>query len=270
MPAFGIVFRERPFIVKAQASRPPARAFGQRAAFLVVLAGLGAACGNGSSSTGTTTPPTPVPANGPAVTLSSPLLTLASATDVQTVTVTSSGTDVLTISDVTAVGNFAQTNTCGVLQVGDTCTISVSFVSAIATNGALSTGSVLITDDATTSPQSVSLSGPVVSAATASLSPRGLTFATQPVGTTSVPQVVSLSNILNGPATVDLRVLGIQATDDFQIVQNGCGSTVPAGSSCQMSVAFTPTAAGPRSGTLAVNVIAPVGLAVVGLSGTGQ
>lgn len=79
----------------------------------------------------------------------------------QTLTITNTGTSTLTITPPISISaNFAQTNTCNatnyVLNVGQSCTVSVSFQPTA--SGALN-GSVSIADNASGSPQSVALSG---------------------------------------------------------------------------------------------------------------
>lgn len=75
----------------------------------------------------------------------------------QTLTVTSSGTTALVISNITTSAYFTQTNNCaGSLAVGAGCSISVTFTPT--TSGTL-TGSLVISDNAWGSPQTVALSG---------------------------------------------------------------------------------------------------------------
>ena len=73
------------------------------------------------------------------------------------VTLTNSGTQTLTITSITASGDFAETNTCGAsVSAGGNCMISVTFTP---TATGARTGSVTITDNAPDSPESVSLTG---------------------------------------------------------------------------------------------------------------
>jgi hypothetical protein len=78
----------------------------------------------------------------------------------------------LNITSIAASGDFAQTNTCGTsLAAGASCTISVTFTP---TATGSRTGTLTVSDDASNSPQSVSLTGagilPItVSAATLSV-----------------------------------------------------------------------------------------------------
>jgi phosphatidylinositol-3-phosphatase len=111
-----------------------------------------------SSSTGST----------PAVTLSATSLNFhhvaAGTTKTLTVTVTNSGgsTSLLTVSSIAAATNppFSETNTCmaGSLGVGKSCMISVTFSPPTSSKG-LQTGTLTITDNASPTTQTVSLSG---------------------------------------------------------------------------------------------------------------
>jgi hypothetical protein len=75
----------------------------------------------------------------------------------QTVTLTNTGTGALAISSIAASANFAETNTCGSsLAAGGNCTISVTFTPTAA--GSLP-GTITITDNASSSPQTVTLAG---------------------------------------------------------------------------------------------------------------
>jgi hypothetical protein len=236
-----------------------------------VFAVLGSGChSNGSSSTGTTAT-TPTPVTGPAVTLTPAVLTFGAPTPgspsvPQTSTLTNSGTEPLVISSVVVSGNFVETDNCVTsLDVGATCTISVTFAPlAIGTSGG-----VIITDNAASSPQTLTLTGPNVTAPADVLSPSSLTFAAQKVGTSSPAQTVTLTNPVNGLAA-PLSITSIVAVGDFAIVNNSCGGSLPAGSSCTISVVFTPSAPGPITGLLAVFDNAPNTQRGVTLNGTGQ
>jgi hypothetical protein len=74
---------------------------------------------------------------------------------------------------------------------------------------------------------------------------------------------------LNGAATVALGIRSIEADGDFQVVQTTCGSSLPAGGSCAVSLVFIPTVAGARTGRLIIIDDAPINLSVIALSGSG-
>jgi hypothetical protein len=167
--------------------------------------------------------------------------------------------DTLTLTSISASGNFAETNDCGSsLDPGDNCTISVTFTP---TATGSQSGTLSVVDSAGT--QTVALYGKGASgAAAAALSPSSLTFSSRTINTTSAAQTVTLTN--SGSAA--LSVTGISASGSFAET-NTCGSSVAAGANCTISVTFTPTATGALSGTL--SVVDSVGTQTVALSGTG-
>ncbi len=221
-------------------------------------------------------------ASAPAVGLTPVALAFASQTvgttsAAQSTRLTNTGSAPLTIGSIGVAGanpgDFAQTNTCplgaATLDAGATCTISVTFTPNAA--GARS-GTVAIDDDAAGSPQTVSLDGDGVEAAPAvTLTPSSLSFGSQPVGTTSVAQMTTLTNSGTAPLTIDLvSVTGANAGDFSQT--NTCPVTpltLAAGATCTISVKFTPGAAGPRSASITISDDAAGGPHAVPLTGSG-
>src|SRR5271163_3759233 len=109
---------------------------------------------------------------------------------VRKVTLANTGTATLTISNIAISGPFAQTNTCGSsVQAGKRCQVSVTF-SPSKTGAA--TGTLTITDNASNSPQSVSLTGSGVTGVT--VQPTTLTFPATIIGTTSAALTATLAN----------------------------------------------------------------------------
>jgi len=98
-----------------------------------------------------------------------------------TVTLANTGDTTLTVSGITASGNFAQTNNCGSLAVSATCTINGTFTPTA--TGAL-LGAVTIVDSAGGSPHVIRLAGTGASAAGPALgfSNVSLNFASQLAG----------------------------------------------------------------------------------------
>jgi hypothetical protein len=239
-----------------------------------LLAVSGLACHSSSPASTTTTPTTP--SSGPTVMLSSASLTFMGL-GTQTVTLTNSGSGDLAITSIVAGGNFTETDNCAgqSVAVGAGCSINVSFVLATASPGS-SSGAVTITDNAASSPQSVSLSGPGVAPPGGVLSPATLTFGAQPIGTSSSPQTVMLTNSASGSAA-PLVITRIATTTgiDFAVTQNTqnpCPSSLAHGLSCSISVTFAPTASGTRTDALNVfdNANAGLSIQITQLSGTGQ
>ena len=184
----------------------------------------------------------------------------------QSVALNNNGTAPLIISNVVASGDFAQLNNCPAsLAAGANCTINITFTPTAFGNRF---GTVTITDNAATSPQAITLTGTANATPTASVSVASLGFPIQPVSSTSAAQTVTLTNTGDAP----LSVTGIAATGDFAQTGN-CGSILSASAACSITVTFTPTAAGPRNGTLTItdntgNVAGST--QTIPLSGTGQ
>jgi len=99
---------------------------------------------------------------------------------------------------------------------------------------------------------------------TVTLSSTSLTFGSQVVGTTSAPQAVTLTN--TGTAAVNIS--SITASGDFSQANN-CGSKLNAGANCTISVTFTPTAIGARSGLISITDNAVGSPQTVNLAGSG-
>jgi hypothetical protein len=212
---------------------------------------------------------------GPAVSLSPASLTFTSqsvgtTSASQSVTLTNTGNANLTFSSFTVTGgnsgDFAETNTCpATLTAGVDCTVTVTFTPAgVGSRSA----AVSIMDSASTSPQTIGLtgtgSGPLVSLTAASL-----TFASQSVGTTSPAQTVTVNN--TGNATLNISTVGVSGANSGDFGQSGtCGSPVPAGSSCTISVTFTPTGFGSRLATVNITDNAAGSPQAITLTGTGS
>jgi len=98
----------------------------------------------------------------------------------------------------------------------------------------------------------------------AGLSPGSPDFGSFVLGKSSPARIITLSNYQDSP----LNLSSILITGDFAQTNN-CGSAVAAKSSCAISVIFTPSATGPRSGQLQVLDDASNSPQVAELSGTG-
>jgi len=95
--------------------------------------------------------------------------------------------------------------------------------------------------------------------------PSALTFGSQTVSTTAPPQLVYLTNT----GADAMTIASIVSSGDFSAVRN-CGATLAPGASCAVSVSFTPTVTGTRTGNLQFVDDAPGSPHVVTLTGTGQ
>ncbi len=91
----------------------------------------------------------------------------------------------------------------------------------------------------------------VVTAPAASVSPTALTFASQNTGTTSSSQTVTLSN--SGTAALSITGIAISGSNAVSFSSsNTCGSTLAAGSTCSIAVAFSPSSTGTLTASLVV------------------
>ena len=191
---------------------------------------------------------------------------VGSASAVQTVTVSNPGTAPLTVTGVSVAGtnaaDFTQTNTCATaVAPGGTCTVSVTFRPSAA---GVRSGSLSIASSA--GPAGVPLTGTGQALAPVlAVTPAGLTFAVQAVGTTSPTQAVTVRNTGTGPLTVTAATLGGAAPADY-VVTNGCTAAVAPAGTCTLTVAFRPTAGGAR--TASITVASDGGVGSVTLAGT--
>jgi hypothetical protein len=203
----------------------------------------------------------------PAVGLSPASLTfsgqaLGTSSAAQTVTLTNTGTAPLSVSSIKITGDFAQTNNCPATLASNTsCAASITF--APTATGSRS-GTLTFTDNASNSPQAVSLSGSGLSPAVG-LSPASLTFSAQALGTSSTAQTVTLTNTGNAP----LSVSSVQVTGDFAQT-NKCPATLASNATCAVSITFTPRATGNRSGTLTISDNAQGSPQTLAVAGTGS
>jgi hypothetical protein len=181
----------------------------------------------------------------------------------QNITLSNSGTASLSITSIATSGDFAQTNTCGTsLAAGTNCSISVTFTPTAA---GTRTGTLTVTDNAPGSPQTASLTGTGVAVGpSASLNPTSLNFGNQMIGVPSTAQNVTLTN--GGNAS--LSITSIAASGDYTQTNN-CGTSLAAGANCAISVTFTPTVAGTRTGTVSVTDNAPGSPQSASLTGVG-
>jgi hypothetical protein len=192
--------------------------------------------------TGTGTAPTATPSPS---SLTFPPQSLNTTSSAQQIKISNNGTAPLSISNLQTSGDFAQSNVCGApVQPGGNCVVQVTFTPTVAGKRQ---GSLIVTDNALDSPQTIPLSGFGGQASMVSLNPASLVFsAPQNVGSTSSSLSVTLTNIGN----VSLNIAHITVAGDFSQTNN-C-TTVAAGGNCTLQVTFSPTAAGSRNGTLTI------------------
>lgn len=216
--------------------------------------------------TGSGADPAPAIAISPA-SLNFAATTVGDTSGAQAVSVTNTGSADLTFSAIAASGDFAQSNTCGAtLAAGKSCTVAVTFTPTAPGSRA---GTLTFTDNATGSPQAVALSGaaaaaPAAVAAAVTLTPASLSFADQATGTASAPQTITLTS--SGAAALTIAAIGISG--DFAQTNN-CPAMLDADQNCAITITFTPTASGSRTGTLSISDNAPNSPQTAALAGNG-
>lgn len=185
----------------------------------------------------------------------------------QIVTLTNNGDLPLASIALTTTAGFQASSTCGTILTGHaSCAISVLFAPTVAgtQNGTLHVSDALRT-------QAVPLSGMALQPPAIGVSPSQLTFPAEPVGQTSSPLALTISNSGGAPmSNVGFQITG-QSAAGFSWSSSTCGATLNNGSNCTVQVLFTPASAGPFSAKLVVSSstqgVSPV---QVPLSGIGQ
>ncbi|MGH9703643.1 MAG: choice-of-anchor D domain-containing protein, partial [Candidatus Acidiferrales bacterium] len=191
----------------------------------------------------------------------------------QAVTLTNTGNVAMTISGITVTGtnstDFAQTNTCGSgLGIGANCSISVTFKPTAA---GTRTASISLADNASGSPQTITLTGTAQSAgAVATLSTTSISFGNQLLNTNSASRTVLLTNTGAGTLTITgITFTGTNSTNYSQT--NTCNGSVAGNASCTISVVFRPNATGTRTATMNIadnSVPSPQTVTLTGVGST--
>jgi hypothetical protein len=204
----------------------------------------------------------------PAITLSSTSLlfaaqAIATQSSPQTITVTSSGNQPVTFGTPALSGDFAETDNCAgqTLATGDHCTFNVSFAP---TQLGTRNGQLTIYANVPGGQATVSLSGNGLAAAAIVLTPLTLSFPATVVNQTAASQIITVANTGANPVTLYTSTV----SGDFKIAASTCGATLASQTSCSLSISFTPTASGTRTGVLTVTD--SVGTQTAQLTGTGN
>ena len=209
------------------------------------------------SGTGTGGPPAPL-------TFTPSLLSFgkvaAGSSLIKTVVVKNNSASSVTISAVSANGDFKATGCVTTLAPLGTCTMTVTFKPSA--KGTIY-GAVSLTDNTTVSPETYEVLGVGVSPLTASVST--LAFGTANVGTTSASQSVTLTNNLASALSLTMAVSG-----DFARSGGSCGASLAAHASCTILLNFTPTATGAIKGVVTITYPSTYSPEEVALTGTGN
>ncbi|MFZ0883465.1 MAG: choice-of-anchor D domain-containing protein [Candidatus Acidiferrales bacterium] len=207
------------------------------------------------------------------LTFESQLVGTTSAT--QTVTVANVGDVNVTFTSIATTGDFsgATTAQCPTLSTDSPpCTFQIAFKPTAA---GTRTGAITFTDNATGSPQTVTLTGTGMNGpATVTVSPTSLTFASQTIGSTSPAQNVTVTNTGTGPVNFTSFSITGENSSSFALAggANACNptGTLAANASCTIGVTFTPTATGELGATLSITDNATTSPQLVSLNGTGN
>jgi len=152
----------------------------------------------------------------------------------------------MTVSDLAASNGFTQTNTCNKgVKPGTHCDIYVKFAPSV---GGITTGSLTLSDNTPSSPQTISLSG---TATAIGLTPSALSFSARRVGTKSSAKSVVVKNHGTNAVLISAITLAGNNPKDFSFTTN-CGASLSPNATCSIAAKFVPTAKGIRKATINV------------------
>ena len=197
-------------------------------------------------------------------------LTGTTSNPATTLQVTNSGTANLTISNIQINGTnatlFGFSSASLPINLAPNASTNISVTFTPDTTGAKS-ASLVITDNAANSPQSVSLSGTGV-APGYSVAPTFITYPNQLVGSSSSATPVVVTN--NGTANLVISAISLTGTDASQFSETNTTLpiTVAPNSNTTINVTFSPTSSGSKSASLSLTDNAAGSPHAVALSGT--
>lgn len=149
------------------------------------------------------------------------------------------------------------------LPAGQSATLAVKFAPQQAGNA---TGSISLLSDAMNSPAVISLNGSGTAAMLQlSVTPTSLNFGNVPVGATGT-QTATITN--NGNSSVSVAQVTVSG-GSFSTTGATLPSTLTAGQSATISIAFSPSSASNFTGTVSVDSNATNSPATISLTGTG-
>ncbi len=171
------------------------------------------------------------------------------------VTISNTGTDNLVISSLSVTGTNASEFTFTpptlplTIAAGANVTVPVKFTPI---NSGARSASFRVADNSAGSPHLLPLTG-TGTIASLGIAPPSVTFGSRPIGTTSSPTVVTLTNTGNGVLTISaIAVTGAQAGDFALTGLPALPATLQSNASATFSVTFTPTGTGPRSASVSI------------------
>jgi HYDIN/CFA65/VesB-like, Ig-like domain/Abnormal spindle-like microcephaly-assoc'd, ASPM-SPD-2-Hydin/Cep192 domain 4 len=234
----------------------------------------GAASGTLAIMSDATDSPLAIPLSGTGM---QPVLTISPAslnfnnvtvgqTSAQTVTLTNSGNADLVLNIATVSGPGFGTSGLSLpktLTAAQSLSFSVQFTP---TSTSAASGSIVFTDNAPGSPQTLSLVGSAVAAnGTLSANPGSYNFNSVAVGSSN-KQTITLTN--SGAATVTVNQVSTSGAG-FSATGIAAGQTIAAGSQASFTATFAPATAGSSSGAITISTNASNPTLAIALSGTG-
>ena len=199
-------------------------------------------------------------------------------TNAQTFSLTNNTNATITFTGIAVTGMVPAANSDFVLAAdmcspsvaaGAQCTVSVTFTPS---TGAAESATLAFTDNDVSSPQNVSLTGTGSATAPAvGFDHASVSFGGQMLTTTSNATNVQLKNTGLGPLTIN----SIATSGDFAETSTGASAcpvspaTLAAGANCVISLTFSPTVVGARTGALTVTDNANGSPQSIPLSGSG-
>jgi hypothetical protein len=179
--------------------------------------------------------------------------------------VSNTGNAAAIFTSVTATGDYAVANgTCpasgGSLPAGAACAMQVTFTP---TQSGTRSGTLSISTSATAQPLTVSLTG-TGAQSHLQITPTSLSF-----GSVAINLAASLSLTLLNNGTAPISGIALSTTGDYAVTVPCAVTTLIAGASCSVTVAFIPTIGGTRSGTLTITSSDATSPAAIALTGSG-
>lgn len=185
----------------------------------------------------------------------------------QSVTISNSGTADLSITQISVTGtgfNYSNLSLPATIQAGSSATLTITFKPAAAGNAS---GNVSISNNATSSPVVISLTGTGQTSGngSVSVSPTSLAFGSVAEGSYSTLPVT-----ISNSGAADLSITGLAMSSGNY---NWTGPSIPlsiaAGKNANVNIEFSPKTTGSLPATLTISSDAPGAPVVVNLSGTG-
>jgi hypothetical protein len=170
---------------------------------------------------------------------------IATVSASQTITVTNTGDAPLIVSQAVTTADFIETDNCTGAPIAPnlSCTVQVRF---LPTQGAIGnrTGVLTVYGNIAGGQATATLFGTATASGAIVLTPVALIFPATVINATSALQNITISN--TGNTAIALQTPSV--TSGFKLAANTCGPSLAPDTGCTVSIAFTPTASGTRSG----------------------